>query len=650
MVNSVAKLSAGQVSYYLTGAEGKQASPEAVGGGHWWGAGAEELGLAPGSSVDPADLRELWQGKGPDGAPLKQLQTGSRSHTPGWDSCNSAPKSVSWLYATLPEGLACGVLRAHREANEEAFRLVNKEAFRCRVAGGEATVAAKPVVAMVTHLEDRGCGVQVHTHNLVMNLGRCPDGKWRALDSRFLFRAKMAVGAIYHAELAKRLIKLGYRLIPRAAGKLKTFEIEGVPAALVTDTAIRSKAITESLVARGIEPTPRARAIAALGTRPAKTSRKPEALAKEWKELAAKYGLTEEVAGKVARLVRGELGPKEEAATVTEALREVRQGEGPMPRIELIASGVAAVANRGFGARPVIRAIDEAIRTGELAVGRAVEWREAPALQSERTYQVSGGAQRYPRRQASGAPESFPARQRVLQRTWRTISWLARSIFGVTAISDADREAVRLFFQKGFDRPSRGSRPRVLLGRSKQHAEHLNLSAQRHNRRIGLFGLKMKSALIANKQRIYVGDRVRIVNSLRRGKVRTGVFARVARIEQEHTWGPLTRTVVTLALDSKIAFLSKRKITLSGRRELESLSLGYALTQDEARALEADVVRIAEKGAEQGAGSGLGAGEGRRPRDYGTSPSTQIPERGDAVEEVCQEKGRDEEARLDLGS
>jgi conjugative relaxase-like TrwC/TraI family protein len=67
----------------------------------------------------------------------------------------------------------------------------------------------------------------LHTHCVILNLGRRADGTVGALDGRFLFRWKMAAGAAYHTALAAELQVLGFSI--GEIGKNGVFEISGIP-------------------------------------------------------------------------------------------------------------------------------------------------------------------------------------------------------------------------------------------------------------------------------------------------------------------------------------------------------------------------------------------------------------------------------------
>ncbi len=66
------------------------------------------------------------------------------------------------------------------------------------------------VVSTFRHDTSRNLDPQLHTHAVITNMVRGEDSKWRTMVDDGLFQGKMAIGAIYRAELAQRLKGLGY--------------------------------------------------------------------------------------------------------------------------------------------------------------------------------------------------------------------------------------------------------------------------------------------------------------------------------------------------------------------------------------------------------------------------------------------------------
>jgi conjugative relaxase-like TrwC/TraI family protein len=174
----------------------------------WDGKGAESLGLA--GPVDRTQFEALLNGELPNGVVLKRGQEGK--HQPGWDLTFSAPKSVSLLALV---GDDSRVIEAHNVAVTVALRYLEATTAQARIKQeGKSAIETTGnwIIARFTHDTSRELDPQLHTHAVVINATRREDGEWRALSSKEIFRAKMVGGAIYRAELARALQRLGYEV------------------------------------------------------------------------------------------------------------------------------------------------------------------------------------------------------------------------------------------------------------------------------------------------------------------------------------------------------------------------------------------------------------------------------------------------------
>ena len=194
----------------------------------WAGQGAAALGLS--GPVDPERFRSVLEGEVPGGRRLGRKEIdGSITHRPGRDVTLSAPKSVS-LMAMV--GGDERIVEAHDRAVAATLGWIEKNAVETRMrdpatgamvrAGGQ-----KMVAACFRHDTSRNLDPQLHTHAVIANMVQGEDSKWRTMVDDGLFNGKMAIGAIYRAELAQGLKGLGYGIEKtHADGR---FEIEGVP-------------------------------------------------------------------------------------------------------------------------------------------------------------------------------------------------------------------------------------------------------------------------------------------------------------------------------------------------------------------------------------------------------------------------------------
>src|SRR5690606_12506826 len=91
---------------------------------------------------------------------------------------------------------------------------------------------------------------------VLLNVSMREDGSTGALDARALFQPhmKMALGALFRAELAKELGALGYasHRPVRNGRKASWFELDAVPPDLVDAFSKRRKEITDWLRERGL--------------------------------------------------------------------------------------------------------------------------------------------------------------------------------------------------------------------------------------------------------------------------------------------------------------------------------------------------------------------------------------------------------------
>lgn len=147
----------------------------------------------------------------------------------GIDFAFSAPKSVSIM------ALHCGdelIVNAHKEAVKKALSFVqdNFIYYREKIDGKHIHVKSDNMIAaQFTHGTSRADDPQLHTHAVVINMTRTPDGRYKAISNEHIFRHQSLINNIYQNELAVNLQKLGYA-IDKYENK---FEIRGVPASIL---------------------------------------------------------------------------------------------------------------------------------------------------------------------------------------------------------------------------------------------------------------------------------------------------------------------------------------------------------------------------------------------------------------------------------
>ena len=260
----------------------------------WAGKGAEALELS--GPVDSAAFEAILEGRVPGGPHLgKRDRDGEMHHRPGRDVTLSAPKSVS-LMALV--GGDHRIVASHDRAVTRTLGWVERNAVETRMqdkASGAMVHAGgqKMVAATFRHDTSRNLDPQLHTHAVVANMVQGEDGKWRTMVNDGLYRNKMAIGAVYRAELARGLKDLGYGIEKtHADGR---FEISGVSREVVEGFSTRRAEIEAAMMARDegapLE-NPKLADRAALMTRARKQDVDKGELRRSWERQAAELGFS----------------------------------------------------------------------------------------------------------------------------------------------------------------------------------------------------------------------------------------------------------------------------------------------------------------------------------------------------------------------
>ena len=294
MVLSIGKLAAGPGAgrYYVDqvarGAEDYYAG-EGEAPGQWNGRGADALGLE--GHVQEAQIFRLLEGWDPATGELLRRPVTSKAIA-GFDLTFRAAKSVSVLFG-ITDGAIVGELRAaHGAAVEQAVRYLEGDACRVRRgAGGEVLYRGEGFVAAAfEHRSSRAGDPLLHTHVVVANAARGPDGRWSALDGQLLYRHAKAAGYLYQAALRAEIAeRLGLEWGQVAKG---VADLKAVPRGVIEHFSQRRGEILEHMAQRG-ELSARAAQIATLETRRAKRNVSIGRLRQEWRSRAAEHGLTQ---------------------------------------------------------------------------------------------------------------------------------------------------------------------------------------------------------------------------------------------------------------------------------------------------------------------------------------------------------------------
>lgn len=335
-LDKVESVSSGIEDYYLSG-------PEASGG--WTGSGARLLGLT--GPVDDKALRGVLDRRDPRTDDLLPGPV-QRARLPGYDFMFSVPKSASILFGLGDPSQQRAVLIAQDRAVRAALAYLERYACRARLGHGGAEVidGAGFVGAAFRHRTSRAGDPQVHTHVLVANATRRPDGQWGTLDGRAVFAHARTAGYVHEAVFRQELSReLG---VEWGIVKKGIADVRGVPQAVIRAFS-RRRAEVEAKVAEWGRDGLAARQAAAQMTRARKDYEvTPDTLVPEWRRRAAEFGLGEDA---LLRL------PCSEALELDVGIRRYT--------VERLVGPDGLTAQRStFDRRDVMRAVAESRRGG----------------------------------------------------------------------------------------------------------------------------------------------------------------------------------------------------------------------------------------------------------------------------------------------
>jgi len=323
---SIGKLGQGQASYYLDSVAGGiedyyTGSGEAP--GRWTGTSAQRLGLH--GDVDAAQLHAILEGEDPfAGGPLVAPRRGPGPRVPGFDLTFSAPKSVSLAFGLGDAELSREVRDAHEAAVDAALGYLERHAAvgRRGRGGAQSVLGEGFVAAAFRHRTSRAGDPQLHTHVLVANAVKGPDGRWTALDGRRLYIQAKTAGYLYQAQLRAELTRrLGVEWTAVRRGQA---EIDGVPPAVLRAFSRRRTELEAQMYQRG-DHGAKAAQIATLDTRKAKDyAVSGHALREEWSARAQTLGFAAHRLGELTR--RAEPHPLDR--TVAAAAKDDLLGPG----------------------------------------------------------------------------------------------------------------------------------------------------------------------------------------------------------------------------------------------------------------------------------------------------------------------------------
>jgi len=251
----------------------------------WTGKGAEALGLD--GKVYESHLKHVLGGRLPPGHEAGWDKAGDKHH-PGWDLTFNAPKGVSLLILL---GGDKRLLEAHERAVDKALSFMEEYAH-VRVRNEDNSISYRHtgnlVQAKFTEFFSRALEAHVHTHVPTANMTYDEErGKWYALDSRAIFKMKMAGGQIYRSEFAADVREnIGYEIESNSESGL--WDVKGVPQELKDINSSRRAEILEYADKHGWEKAAEY-AWATLNTRPEKQATNHERVVEDLKIRGEKH-------------------------------------------------------------------------------------------------------------------------------------------------------------------------------------------------------------------------------------------------------------------------------------------------------------------------------------------------------------------------
>jgi conjugative relaxase-like TrwC/TraI family protein len=322
VVADIAKLSVGREAYYireLATDHQQYLSGHGESPGRWYGAAATSLGLQ--GEASPAGFQAMFEGRDPTTGELLGRPHG-RNAVPAFDVVLRPTKSVSILYGLGDAATGRAVLAAHHAGLAEAVAYLDGHLGARRGHAGHEHVSGQGLLAVgFDHRTSREGDPLLHTHLVIANRVRGPDGRWTALDGRDLFRHRLAADAIYRATYQRELVRtLGVEWT--AADSHGNRELAGMPEALVRGFSKRAGQIDaelERLVADGGERTPRLVKWAVHATRKPKEHEAADTLYGRWRIEATERGGDPDT---LVREVTGRTPDRDQNWTVSDAVAD----------------------------------------------------------------------------------------------------------------------------------------------------------------------------------------------------------------------------------------------------------------------------------------------------------------------------------------
>jgi len=335
-----------------------------------------------------------------------------------YDLTFNCAKDVSILFALAGEDERKLIQQANQKAVEKALEHIQNHATYSRTgAGGEEVVQVKRLVAATfehstarqAENEDRP-SVHLHTHCVIPNMVRCPDGKVRTLYPDF-YRHQMSASAIHSAELASSLKQMGYSIEADKNG----FKIAGVPDGLKKAWSGRRQELLSALDELELDSPVnehKRRELAALGSRRDKGEINRDDLFEIWQSEAEEHGVSlEEI-----REARSQ--EQSYPWSVENTLDEITAQQSTFNEITL--HKAVALASIVDGSADIIEERVKQVRSSKELVNLGMDARGEKRFTTREVLRIEQGIQDYAR--SRQGDKAHPVNQDVIQQAIKSRS------------------------------------------------------------------------------------------------------------------------------------------------------------------------------------------------------------------------------------
>jgi len=283
----ITRKSAGSVAKYFVDGKDDYYSKDTESSA-WHGKGATALSLS--GPIYATRFQQLLKGEIVNGTNSRIGTRNDSKERIGLDLTFSAPKSVSMQALIAGDG---EIIKAHDRAVQQALNVAEERAQARRKENGKSLVENTGNLAIATfrHETSREQDPQLHTHAVVLNLTQRKDGRWVALKNDEIIKSTKYLGAVYNAELALELTKLGYSL---RHGRDGSFDLAHIDRVQMDGFSRRSAQIAAKLAELGLSKetaTYKQKQLVTFSTRTPKIEKDRDAIFKEWHSRARDLGI-----------------------------------------------------------------------------------------------------------------------------------------------------------------------------------------------------------------------------------------------------------------------------------------------------------------------------------------------------------------------